>query len=116
MLNDRVPDLPTAQVLIEEYFGQCVKLAQAPNLPGLAYHLKFSSVAEFDKAAEKPDYQYDLNRARLRIEAYINNQVLTKANPAGGTFLAKSQYKYDDKGTGQGTHVTINLEGVATRL
>ena len=116
MLNDRVPDLPTAQVLIESYFVECVKRLEAPNLPGLALYLQFSSVAEMNKAAEKPEYQYDLDRAKLRIEAYANNQVLTKANPAGGTFLLKAHNKYDDKGGNSGTHVTINLEGVATRL
>jgi hypothetical protein len=116
MLNDRIHDLPTAQILIEEYFGQCVKRMEAPNLPGLAYHLKFATVAELRASAEKPEYEYDINRALLRIEAFANNQVLTKANPAGGTFLLKAHNKYDDKGGGGGTNVTINLEGVATRL
>lgn len=79
---------------IDAYFDKCEKENRPMTYAGLAYALDIDRQTLYNYA--KRDAYFDtIKRARDRVQAYVEEQIITRGN-AGTIFYAKN-YGYNDR-------------------
>ena len=91
---------------IDDYFNSLEETGKLPTITGLAYHLGFSSRQSIYEYQENPTFGDSVKRARLAIEASLEQYLLNSKTPAGIIFSLKNmgwsdQQKLDITTNGQ---------------
>jgi len=74
------------QVKIDEFFDD---ESPARSITGLCYYLGFASRQSFYDMEEREEFTYTIKKARLRIEMFYEECLMTKP-PAGAIFALKN--------------------------
>jgi hypothetical protein len=96
---------PTPELLseaIEKYFEKCDEAKKPYTMSGLALSLGFSERKSLLNYKKEPGYEMYfevLNKAKLRMEAQIEEYLMTKQSVAGIIFNAKNNYGFTDTQT-----------------
>lgn len=90
-------DPEAMQEMIDSYFNLC-DLSQRPyTIPGLAYHLGFSSRQVLWDYEQNPRFHDTVKRAKLRVEGQRNEQLLSnKTSAPGAIFDLKNNFGWQD--------------------
>ncbi len=70
--------------------GKPIIIQSVPTITGLALHLGFESRQSIYDYAEKGEFAYVIKKARLRIEAFVESDLLTTRSPTGAIFWLKN--------------------------
>jgi hypothetical protein len=82
----------------EGYYASCIEKKEAPTIPGLAFHLGFSSRQSMYDYGKDGEYKECTDRAKLFIEAWLNKKVVSKEFfTPGQIFILKASFGYEDK-------------------
>ncbi len=104
------------QELIDDYFSSCDSTHTRYTIPGIAYHLGFSSRTQFpDYAKDRPEFSDTVSRARLKIECQRSGDLIdpdTK-NVNGIKFDLTNNFGYHEK---METEHSGNLQVVRVEL
>lgn len=83
---------------VDEYFKECRAEDRPPTLPGLAFHLGFSTRQSVHDYAKDPEYKFQAQRAMLGVESWLAEKVVQKEFfTPGQIFTLKSVFGYEDK-------------------
>lgn len=90
------------QAQIDDYFASCDAEQRPYSIPGLAYHLGFSSRGSLydyeHRNANNAAFSDTIKKARLRIEVQRAEMLVTcKGNPAGIIFDLKANFGWKDQ-------------------
>lgn len=80
------------QLVVDEYFKQCVDKQTKTTLPGLIYHLGFASRQSYYDLEAKHKFSYILKKARLKLEE--GHLIYGRSMDI---FVLKNHYGYVDK-------------------
>lgn len=109
---------------IEEYFQTCDKEKRPYTVTGLAYYIGLTTRAalinyeneEKNKDVEKKEKLgmiYAIKKAKLRIESYLEENLILGKQVAGTIFMLKTNYnRIEPTDPGQKQEITINIDGV----
>ena len=85
------------QPLIEDYFKQCDTNKRPYTVAGLAHHIGFSSRQSLFDYEKFPEFADTLKRAKFRIEAQRNEQLIAgQGNVVGMIFDLKNNFDWKD--------------------
>ena len=76
--------------------GKPIHKLKVPTINGLALHLGFCGRQGLYDYSLKPQFAYTIKKAIATLEAFVETQILTGANPAGPIFWLKN-HKWTDK-------------------
>ena len=83
--------------LIDKYFADCDAKKQPYCVPALSLALGFCyRQGPWEYAKKYPEFTDTIKKARLRIEAQRNIQLLTEGNPAGKIFDLINNFKWEN--------------------
>lgn len=77
------------QKACDDYFEDCKKNRRAVTVTGLTYHLGFAKTEQLARYAAKPEFEYVVLRAKLRVEMAYEEKLHTGA-PTGAIFALKN--------------------------
>jgi len=109
---------------IDEYFKACDKEKRPYTVTGLAYYIGLTTRAalinyeneEKNKDVEKKEKLgmiYAIKKAKLRIESYLEENLILGKQVAGTIFMLKTNYnRIEPTDPGQKQEITINIDGV----
>lgn len=98
------------QNAIENYFAYCDKNKQAYIVSGLAYAIGTNRQTLIDYQ-NRDEYEDIILDAKRKIEAYAEQCLFTKQNPAGVIFSLKNNWGWRDKQEIE-TNVSMNMADV----
>lgn len=82
---------------IEEYFNMCEAKEQIPTITGLGVFLGFSSRSSLHEYGVKPAYADTVKKAKYKIEAGLEQRLVTGKPPIGLIFSLKNNFGWADK-------------------
>jgi len=88
----RPPKYKTPEELqkkIDEFFQETEEEKPKITITGLCYHLGFSSRQSFYDLEEKEEFTYTIKKARLRVEMFYEELLLSRAT-TGAIFALKN--------------------------
>lgn len=109
------------ELLSEEYFDECTENGEPLTFAGLAHALGFArteSLRDYCTKDTLKEFHDAMNRACLRVEAYMEKRLYDKnCNIAGPIFALKARAGLRDKDDGgKGQEVHVHLEGLAAKF
>ena len=78
---------------IDEYFGK----EKTPTIPGLAYHLGFSSRQSLLEYEVKEEFNFPIKRAKLKIEEFNAKQLHLKEGSVTGVIFTLKNLGWKDQ-------------------
>lgn len=123
MTPTKFNDAKKLQKKIDDFFKECKKQNIIPTVTGLAVVLDtsrkvlldYENYCEHDDKLKtldetvKRDISNTIKRAKARIEAEYEQQLLGAKNPAGAIFTLKNNYDWKDKQEIEQTNKTIEV-------
>ncbi len=82
------------QSKVDQYFDHCEENKKPYTITGLAYFLGFKSREALTIYEHKPEFDGIITRARLRVEANLEERLLTSKNVAGIIFNLINNFKW----------------------
>lgn len=80
-------------IVFNKYGGICyIKEPRPPTITGLALYLGFNSKQTFYNYGEKKRFMESVNRARMRIEEYAEEQLYSREGQRGAEFNLKYNF------------------------
>jgi len=108
MANGRPPKYDTPeemQAAVDSYFVECVESERPSTVTGLALALGFNSRSSFlYYENEKPEFLNTIKRAKMRIEAHLEEGLYRGSSVTGLIFNLKNNFGWKD--AQEYTHVT----------
>ena len=98
------------QAAIDEYFEE----VNVPTVSGLALHLGMSTEA-LRNYEEKDDFLATVKTAKQRVEAFLEQHLLTGRSAVGSIFNLKNNFGWKDK-TEQDVNVSLSHEEALDEL
>lgn len=112
------------QKKIDKWFEECKDNNVIPTVTGLAVALDTTrqTIIDYQEYCDsknelkslnesvKSEISYTLKRAKMKIEAGYEQQLLNAKNPAGAIFTLKNNYHWVDKQEIQQTNRTISID------
>lgn len=92
----KFPSVKILQEKIDRYFDDCTQNKEPPTVTGLAVALDTSRkvLLEYE---DRKDFSNAIKRAKTKIEAHLENLLLTRDNAAGKIFVLKNNFNWRDK-------------------
>ena len=117
-------DAKKLQKIIDKWFEDCKENNIIPTVTGLAVALDTSRKVLLDyenfcdntdtlkslDESVKREISNTIKRAKAKIEAGYEQQLLKAKNPAGAIFILKNNYGYKDKQEIEQTNKTITID------
>jgi len=84
------------QSVIDDYFATCENENRIATITGLALHLGFASRQTLINYQRKPQFDYTIARAKLRVEAITEQQLYTRDGAQGAEFTLSRNFQWLD--------------------